>query len=365
MAYNTKMIKTDVNGKPIPQFYNPVTGEYEALEGNNGATRHILYGPTGDPITIVDNKMAVRATEMESILDSIDNKDFATETKQDTMIGYVDEIEARLDGIFNYVDYIRQNIIDIKTEQATSSAQNTINTNLLLIKSAMSTAAKQTTIESKLATLDAVVDEIAANIDLSATDFRDALRGASSKTLTDLATALGDLATLIGEKQDDPTANTMLARLKSLEDKIDAIVDGTAPAVTQLSGSNLVEILHAWNSTAINIDAGGQYESEIFERADYSFMRVIINFTHTVDATSNIEVWLNGKPEDLAFDGSAAGYGVEIPMITVSPSSAHGAKSVLMSDGDIPLYEYKYKLVIKNKKETNVELRNILIVKMR
>jgi len=47
------------------------------------------------------------------------------------------------------------------------------------------------------------------------------------------------LAALIGEVQATPTANTLLARLKSLEDKIDAITDGTSPAVTQLSGSTL------------------------------------------------------------------------------------------------------------------------------
>jgi hypothetical protein len=40
------------------------------------------------------------------------------------------------------------------------------------------------------------------------------------------------LAALIGEVQASPTANTLLARLKSLEDKIDAITDGTSPAVT-------------------------------------------------------------------------------------------------------------------------------------
>ena len=33
MAYNTKPIKNDVDGKPIPQYYNPVTDLYEALQG--------------------------------------------------------------------------------------------------------------------------------------------------------------------------------------------------------------------------------------------------------------------------------------------------------------------------------------------
>ena len=45
------------------------------------------------------------------------------------------------------------------------------------------------------------------------------------------------LNALIGEVQAAPTANTLLARLKSLEDKIAAIIAGTSPAVTTLSGS--------------------------------------------------------------------------------------------------------------------------------
>lgn len=47
------------------------------------------------------------------------------------------------------------------------------------------------------------------------------------------------LNALIGEVQASPTANTLLARLKSLEDKIDAIIDGSAPAVVLLSGSTI------------------------------------------------------------------------------------------------------------------------------
>lgn len=47
------------------------------------------------------------------------------------------------------------------------------------------------------------------------------------------------LNALIGEVQAAPTANTLLARLKSLEDKIDKITAGTTPANVQLSGSKM------------------------------------------------------------------------------------------------------------------------------
>ena len=39
MPENTKRIKGDAQGKPIPQYYNPDTDLYEALEGADGASK--------------------------------------------------------------------------------------------------------------------------------------------------------------------------------------------------------------------------------------------------------------------------------------------------------------------------------------
>lgn len=39
MAYNTAGILKDVNEKPIPQYYNEVTDQYEPLKGAEGANR--------------------------------------------------------------------------------------------------------------------------------------------------------------------------------------------------------------------------------------------------------------------------------------------------------------------------------------
>lgn len=71
-----------------------------------------------------------------------------------------------------------------------------------------------------------------AKADITLSALRDALTGAGVDAKT-----LNDLATLIGEVQAAPTANTLLARLKSLEDKIDAITSGATPATAQLTGS--------------------------------------------------------------------------------------------------------------------------------
>lgn len=54
-----------------------------------------------------------------------------------------------------------------------------------------------------------------------------------------LPTMESELQNRIGEVQDNPATNTVLARLKALEDKIDSITSGTTPAKTELTGSNM------------------------------------------------------------------------------------------------------------------------------
>ena len=97
MAYNSKAIKTDVNAKPIPQYYNPVTDEYEVLQGTGGAARQVLYGPDGNPISVADNKLAVRAAELEMAIANLqtallDNQ--STAAKQDALAGLIGALDA-------------------------------------------------------------------------------------------------------------------------------------------------------------------------------------------------------------------------------------------------------------------------------
>jgi hypothetical protein len=97
MAYNTKAIKTDVNAKPIPQLYNPVTDEYEVLQGTGGAARQVLYGPDGQPISTTEGKLAVRAEELEMAIANLqtallDNQ--STAAKQDALAGLIGALDA-------------------------------------------------------------------------------------------------------------------------------------------------------------------------------------------------------------------------------------------------------------------------------
>jgi len=52
MAYNTVSIQKDVDGKPIPQYYDPVLDAYRVLQGRNGANRVELYDADGNSIDL-------------------------------------------------------------------------------------------------------------------------------------------------------------------------------------------------------------------------------------------------------------------------------------------------------------------------
>jgi hypothetical protein len=67
MAYNTVSIQKDVDGKPIPQYYDPLLDAYRVLQGRNGANRVELYGPDGNPIGTTSGKLNVRASEIEAL----------------------------------------------------------------------------------------------------------------------------------------------------------------------------------------------------------------------------------------------------------------------------------------------------------
>ena len=72
MAHNTKSILVDVNGKPIPQYFDPLADEYKPLLGQHGAARSILYGPDGNPISDT-NKLPVRAADLETLIGTLND----------------------------------------------------------------------------------------------------------------------------------------------------------------------------------------------------------------------------------------------------------------------------------------------------
>jgi len=246
MAYNTVSIKKDVDGKPIPQIYNPVNDEYEVLQGANGASRQIIYGADGNPIATAGNKLAVRDSEVETLLNDIKGKDFATQTTLSQILAKI--IAAPATEAKQTAIELILNSLDGK-DYSTLAKQNEILVKLAALETKLSSdPATQTTLAAILAKIiaapatEAKQDTLIGHVD----GVESALASILEKLIAAPATEAKQtaLAALIGEVQASPTANTLLARLKSLEDKIaaidsvlNAIVDGSTPAVTQLSGS--------------------------------------------------------------------------------------------------------------------------------
>lgn len=50
MTHNTKAILRDVNGKPVPQYWNPDKQQYEVIESKNGMLRVIMVDSRGREI---------------------------------------------------------------------------------------------------------------------------------------------------------------------------------------------------------------------------------------------------------------------------------------------------------------------------
>jgi hypothetical protein len=209
MAYNTKAIKTDVNAKPIPQLYNPVTDEYEVLQGTGGAARQVLYGPDGQPISTTEGKLAVRAAELETILSSQ-----STAAKQEALMALVGAIDAAA-----------------VSDPAAAGAV------IALLKGVLSR------LQALGGKLDGITDGTTpAKTKTQLTDGPDGNPIATTEgKLAVRAEEIETLLTALKEKDfaTQATLATVLERLQAVEGKIDGITDGTTPATTQLMGSKV------------------------------------------------------------------------------------------------------------------------------
>jgi hypothetical protein len=184
----------------------------------------------------------------------------ATEAKQDTIIGYVDGVESTLATLLTKSGFDAKADITLSAlRDAIRGASNKTLTDLATALAPLSTAAKQDALLAKdfatQTTLAAILEKIIA---APATEAKQ--------------TALN---ALIGEAQAAPTANTLLARLKSLEDKIDKITSGTTPAVTTLSGSDM-EL----------------YGASLDDRPDATTVPIGATFT-IVDASQDFKTWMS------------------------------------------------------------------------
>ncbi len=177
MAYNTRAIKIDKDGKPIPQVFNPTADEYEVLKGDAGAARQVLYDKDGNVVSVVSGKLAVKAAELESALGNILSKIIAapaTAAKQDNLETVLKAIRDTA-GIKKIVDPLPAGTNKIGKVEVDSSA----------LPTGAATAAKQ--------------DSLLTQTDIKLSALRDAITaaGANAKTLKDLHDRLVSIETEI------------------------------------------------------------------------------------------------------------------------------------------------------------------------
>lgn len=98
MVYNTKAIKTDLNGKPIPQFYNPLEDEYEALKGEEGHSsiraddgKIESIGASTDAEALSGNGSVI------AILKAIRTGIAALNSKPESYVGYAEDDKPTID----------------------------------------------------------------------------------------------------------------------------------------------------------------------------------------------------------------------------------------------------------------------------
>lgn len=218
-AVQAAQLLKDKDTKAAPQSFDPLLGKFVPLLSDNGAARHVLYDTNGNPLSIVDNKLAVRAAELEEKLDGVRvllnalaGEDFATQTtlaqilgkmiaapateaKQDSLATLVGAIEGKLDGV---IDGTTEGKLAVRAAEIEMVIAN-LQTALL---GSQSTAAKQDALAGLVGALDAAA-------------------------VSDPLEAGAVIALLKG----------VLERLQALGGKLDGITDGTTPAKTELTGS--------------------------------------------------------------------------------------------------------------------------------
>jgi len=70
MAYDTKSIIKDVNDKPVPQYFNPVTNNYEVINGQDNKLKVTCVDAAGNELNtqgLVD-QIALKIDELIGVV---------------------------------------------------------------------------------------------------------------------------------------------------------------------------------------------------------------------------------------------------------------------------------------------------------
>lgn len=270
----------DANEHPIPQTFDPALRKYVPSLSDAGAKRVVLYGADGLPI----DKLAVRASELEALLTALKEKDFATETK----------LEA-----------VRVLLNSLAGEDFATSAKQA---EMLAALGKQSTAEKQDTLV--------------------------ALIGASDAAAVNDPTKSGAVIALL---------KGLLARLQTLEGKIDGITDGTAPAKTELTGSNVADeeaipVKQGYVERGLrkNVAIPASSKATIFNNVDCSFYSTIVVGVHAQGAAHKWSCFLDWMASDITV-------AVEFTVYIISNDGTSDRGT-----GELPIKAAKTRIAISN-----------------
>ena len=79
-------------GRPAPLYWDEELQDWVAPHGRKGVPGKILYGPDGQPISVVEHKLAVRASELEAKMDALKAEIIALKN------GETNEVDVKLKG---------------------------------------------------------------------------------------------------------------------------------------------------------------------------------------------------------------------------------------------------------------------------
>ena len=72
MAYTSVPIRKDLDGKPIPQYYNPISDQYEPVNGLGGVQKVVLCDANGIvDMDTISNQLNDLFTEISLKLDEL------------------------------------------------------------------------------------------------------------------------------------------------------------------------------------------------------------------------------------------------------------------------------------------------------
>jgi len=255
--------------KQKKEFYNALSSIAVGSGGSNGK----IIGSSGNIADVtVDGKLKVDA----SVVATVDTTGLATEDKQDDIITAIGNITvpapvggATSDNQTNGSQ--KTQIVDAGGEAVTVTGGK-LDVNASIDTTGLATSAKQDTGNASLSSIDTKIDSLTTPSDTQPISVTSLPLPTGASTSDKQDTVITHLSNIdagkleettftgrVGEVQATPTANTLLGRIKSVEDKLDTLNTElsakTEPADTQTISGTVTANLSATDNTVLdNID---------------------------------------------------------------------------------------------------------------